>query len=454
MLASTAVSRFCGGAFVSNLIVQNVRVPLPTLTLVVGSVTGILSLFLEIILALTLLIDLDNTLLGNEMDTFLPAYFQGLSRCLAPYAEPGRMIKALLNATQQMIDNNQPDRTLKEIFDAHFYPSLNLAYETPQEALAHFYTHEYSHLRPLTQLRPEAVALVQTALQRGYRIAVATNPLFPATAIHQRLAWAGLPPDEIPFNHITTYENAHFAKPNPAYYAEILAYLGWPEEPILMIGDDLERDISPAVSLGISSFWIHENGTPRGDSPPVPSTSSPTASGAIGALIPWLTHTDPAGLLPSYNLPSAILATLRATPAALATQLISLSPAVWQHKPSPEDWSLTEITCHMRDTEEGVNLPRLKQILHEDNPFLSGVDTDSWVETYKYCDQDGPTALQAFIQHRLQTLSFLENLAEEDWQRPARHAIFGPTNFQEISHFIAEHDRLHIRQSHHLMTPD
>ena len=29
---------------------------------------------------LTLLLDLDDTLLGNNMDTFLPAYFHALSR--------------------------------------------------------------------------------------------------------------------------------------------------------------------------------------------------------------------------------------------------------------------------------------------------------------------------------------------------------------------------------------
>ncbi|HLF88365.1 MAG TPA: DinB family protein [Anaerolineales bacterium] len=396
-------------------------------------------------MTLTLLLDLDNTLLGNEMDTFLPAYFQGLGRCLAPYVEPGKMMQALLKATRKMIENNQPDRTLKEVFDAHFYPALGLAYDAVQEALAHFYAHEYTHLRPLTQLRPDAVALTQTALKRGYRIAVATNPLFPATAIHQRVAWAGLPPDEIPFAHITTSENAHFAKPNPAFYAEILAHLGWPEEPVLMAGDDLERDIAPTSRLGMSNFWIHENGAPNGEIP-----LPPTASGPIGALLPWLDQTGLA--VPSFNRPDAIAATLRATPAVLSTQLLALPSDTWQHKPSPGEWNLTEIACHMRDAEESVHLPRLQQIIREDNPFLTGVDTDSWVETYNYCDQDGPTALRDFVNHRLQTLSLLENLTEDVWQRPARHAIFGPTNFQEISHFMAEHDRLHIRQIRQLTT--
>jgi hypothetical protein len=33
------------------------------------------------------------------------------------------------------------------------------------------------------------------------------------------------------------------------------------------------------------------------------------------------------------------------------------------------------------------------------------------------------------------------------WERKARHAIFGPTNFLEIISFIADHDRMHIQQA-------
>jgi hypothetical protein len=102
----------------------------------------------------------------------------------------------------------------------------------------------------------------------------------------------------------------------------------------------------------------------------------------------------------------------------------------------------------MRDVEQRVNLPRLQQILLEENPFLAGVDTDAWVETNDYADQDGPTAFRDFFATRLETLSLLDKLAEPDWQRPARHAIFGPTTLLEIGQFMTEHDRLHIRQIH------
>jgi hypothetical protein len=41
----------------------------------------------------------------------------------------------------------------------------------------------------------------------------------------------------------------------------------------------------------------------------------------------------------------------------------------------------------------------------------------------------------------------LKEITPKDWERKARHAIFGPTNFLEVVGFIAEHDRLHIQQA-------
>ena len=49
-----------------------------------------------------LLLDLDDTLLGNPMDAFLPGYLQGLAARMAPYAEPDKLVKYLMAGTRQM----------------------------------------------------------------------------------------------------------------------------------------------------------------------------------------------------------------------------------------------------------------------------------------------------------------------------------------------------------------
>jgi hypothetical protein len=115
-------------------------------------------------------------------------------------------------------------------------------------------------------------------------------------------------------------------------------------------------------------------------------------------------------------------------------------------QPAPDEWSVVEILCHLRDVDNEVNLPRIYKMIQETNPFLTGKDTDPWANERQYICQDGPQALQDFITARLKLLSLLEGLPLADWERPARHSLLGPTHLNELVGIIAEHDRLHVRQ--------
>ena len=66
--------------------------------------------------------------------------------------------------------------------------------------------------------------IVHTLQGKGYQVAIATNPIFPRIATWSRLAWLGLSAGEFPL--VTTFENSHFAKPNPRYYLEVCEKLG------------------------------------------------------------------------------------------------------------------------------------------------------------------------------------------------------------------------------------
>jgi hypothetical protein len=52
---------------------------------------------------------------------------------------------------------------------------------------------------------------------------------------------------------------------------------------------------------------------------------------------------------------------------------------------------------------------------------------------------------------RMSLVNLLEQLTPGDWDRPVRHAIFGPTRFLELVNIIAAHDRLHVQQVHGLL---
>lgn len=387
-----------------------------------------------------LLFDLDDTLLGNEMNTFVPAYLQALAKRMSNVSEPTVLINTLLAATRKMVENQDPSKTLEQVFDAEFYPALGLSRQQVQGSIDTFYAQDFPKLRVLTQIKPQAVDVVQRLVQRGDQTAVATNPLFPRTAILQRLTWAGLPEGKIPFSMIPSYETFHFAKPNPAYFAEFLAQLGWPKIPVIMVGNDVESDIGAARRLGLPVFWMAEDGSQAwngtGEIPP---------HGRFPDLIPWLDSSTIGPLPTSFSSPDALLAILRSTPAALVT-LFRLHKSNLARRPATGEWSPGEVLCHLRDVDSEVNLTRLQKVLHEDNPFLPGQDTDPWAVARNYFEQDGSQALLDFIGARLLILELLEKISLEDWELRARHAIFGPTNLRELVNIIAGHDILHVQQ--------
>lgn len=114
----------------------------------------------------------------------------------------------------------------------------------------------------MTETRPVTRPLIEHCFAQGWQVIIATNPLFPRSAIEQRLAWAGVPVSEYPYALVTSYENMHSTKPHPAYYHEILQRVGARAEKTLMVGDDWDNDIVPAGAIGLQTYWISGNNHP------------------------------------------------------------------------------------------------------------------------------------------------------------------------------------------------
>ena len=93
----------------------------------------------------------------------------------------------------------------------------------------------------------------------GLKVVIATNAVFPISAIEQRLAWAGVPVTEFDYDLVTSYKNMHSAKPNSTYYTEILAKIDCVPETAVMVGDSWENDIVPAKEAGLYTYWINED---------------------------------------------------------------------------------------------------------------------------------------------------------------------------------------------------
>lgn len=202
----------------------------------------------------TLLVDLDGTLLGLDIDRFLPVYLQRLAAFVGEAVRLPDFPDRLVAAAQEMVRSRQDARTNAEAFYETFRrglaPEVSAACDG---AFVAFYRDVFPTLREHTRPVPGARGFVRTARERGLRLVLTTSPVFPRFVIEERLAWAGIGPDA--FEGITCFETAHFNKPDPRYYEEVLRRFALDARGTLMIGNDL-RDDGAATLAGIAFAFV------------------------------------------------------------------------------------------------------------------------------------------------------------------------------------------------------
>ena len=138
--------------------------------------------------------------------------------------------------------------------------------EEIEPLLETFYRTDFETLAPLTARDPDARELVQLLQREGYQTAVATQPIFPATAILARLRWAGVSADEFRYDLITSYEIMRACKPRRAFFEQVLGHLGCRPSEALMVGDSIDMDM-PAGRMGLRTFWV-DRGRGAQNAPP------------------------------------------------------------------------------------------------------------------------------------------------------------------------------------------
>lgn len=201
-----------------------------------------------------ILFDLDGTLLPMDQNRFVNTYFEMLAAKLVPFGyEPKALIKAIWAGTAAMVQNDG-STTNEEVFWKVFASLLGEQTLGHKPIFEDFYRNEFAHAASSCGFTPAAKETVDTLHQMGYRIGLATNPLFPTVATEHRIRWAGLQPED--FEFYTTYETSCFCKPNPRYYEAILQKIGCPPEQCLMVGNDVEEDAMAAAKAGIQVFLI------------------------------------------------------------------------------------------------------------------------------------------------------------------------------------------------------
>jgi len=202
----------------------------------------------------TILFDLDGTLLPIDTDQFLTQYMNALGAHMGHLVHPHFLVDQILASTATMIKNTDLSLTNASVFASDFFPKIGKSEAEMMPVFNEFYQQRFPALsQTCSGLPGPAREIVTKALQKGYTIVLATNPLFPRVAIEERMRWAGI--DDLPWTLVTTYEEMHATKPQPAYYQEVLRKIDRSPDECLMVGNDVDED-GVATTLGMDIFFV------------------------------------------------------------------------------------------------------------------------------------------------------------------------------------------------------
>lgn len=201
----------------------------------------------------TVLFDLDGTLLPMDQEIFVKDYFGRIVAKLAPQGyDPKKLVDTIWRGTAAMV-RNDGSKTNEEAFWEYAVSVYGDQIVADKHFFDEFYELEFDKVKAVCGYHPAAAEIVHGLKARGFRVALATNPIFPARATQWRIQWAGLRPED--FELYTAYENSKYCKPNPDYYMDILARMNVGAEECLMVRNDVDEDMI-AAQLGMRVFLL------------------------------------------------------------------------------------------------------------------------------------------------------------------------------------------------------
>lgn len=197
--------------------------------------------------------DLDGTLLPMNQDEFTKNYFGALTKFIAPLGyDPEMLVNGVWKGTYAMVKNDNRTSN-EEVFWKTFAGIFGEKALGDKDKFNSFYETRFNDLKEICAPTSEAPETVGVLKERGYKLVLASNPIFPEIGQKNRMCWAGVNPDD--FDYITSYENSGYSKPNPDYYRQIIGNLGATPAECLMVGNDVNEDMV-AETVGMKVFLM------------------------------------------------------------------------------------------------------------------------------------------------------------------------------------------------------
>jgi FMN phosphatase YigB (HAD superfamily) len=202
------------------------------------------------------LFDLDNTLVLFDEPAFYKRYFARICRSFSDIFPPEEFRNRLLRATMALrrsegeVSNR---RFFLEVFtEGHGHPVTEL-----WRRFMKFYEEEYDRIEVEVRVPAGLHDGINGLQQRGLKLVVASNPIFPLMVQQKRMAWAGI--DRFRFDLVTHIENMSFVKPRLEYYLQICEKIDAAPGECLMVGNDPINDMVAGIT-GMKTYLTTEVG--------------------------------------------------------------------------------------------------------------------------------------------------------------------------------------------------
>ena len=136
---------------------------------------------------------------------------------------------------------------------------------------------------------------------------------------------------------------------------------------------------------------------------------------------------------------------LRETPEAAKRASAGLNADQIRTPEAPGKWSIGHVLRHLADSEVVWGW-RMRLILAQDRPPITGFDQDLWAERLDYANADPNESLETFAVLRRDNLRLIERATPEDLERVGVHAERGEESAGYLVRLYAGHDLLHLNQ--------
>jgi len=136
---------------------------------------------------------------------------------------------------------------------------------------------------------------------------------------------------------------------------------------------------------------------------------------------------------------------LQETPDFVAAAIHTTSAPALQVPEAPGKWSMAAVVLHLADSEI-VWAWRLRLVLAEDEPTLTGYDQDLWAKHLGYGEVDAQEALSTFVALRRSNLRLLQSAPPEALEREGKHVERGRESVAHMIRLYAGHDLAHRNQ--------